>query len=199
MTLNILRRKLFCLLPMLFIWIGAGAQDFAIKSNMLGDTMGSLNVAIEGRISNSMTIDVQGNLDPWTRKGESLTRHLFVQPEVRFWTCDAFSGHFLALHLHSGIFNVGGIESVVSRFLTNDFSLLRNSRYQGWFSGAGVSYGYDLILGRNINLEFEIGGGYAYTKYDQFECNVCGDTLAENMTHHYWGITKAAVNLVFLF
>ena len=67
------------------------------------------------------------------------------------------------------------------------------------FAGAGLAYGYDLILGRHWNLEFEIGAGYAYTRYDQFECQECGSVLAEDMTHHYIGITKAAISLVFIF
>ena len=99
---------------------------------------------------------------------------------------------------HGGIFNVGGIDTQLN-FLTNDFSVLNDSRFQGWFAGAGLAYGYDLILGRHWNLEFEVGAGYAYTRYDQFECQECGSVLAEDMTHHYIGITKAAISLVFLF
>lgn len=176
----------------------ADAQDFAIKTNVLSDITGSLNVGVEGRLADRWTLDVSGYLNPWTYGDGALWRHCFVQPEARWWFCDCFSGHFLGLHAHGGIFNVGGIDTGI-RFLNNDFSILRDSRYQGWFAGAGVAYGYDLILGKHWNLEFEIGAGYAYTRYDQFECDVCGSTIAENMTHHYFGITKAAISLVYLF
>lgn len=176
----------------------AKAQDFAVKTNVLGEAMGSLNVGIEGRLAERWTMDLTGHLDPWTRKDGALWRHAFLQPEARWWFCDSFSGHFLGLHAHGGIFNVGGVDTDM-KFINNDFSILRDSRYQGWFAGAGVAYGYDLILGSHWNLEFEIGAGYAYTRYDQFECEVCGSTLAEDQTHHYFGITKAAINLVFLF
>lgn len=176
----------------------AKAQDFAVKTNVLGEAMGSLNVGIEGRLAERWTMDLTGHLDPWTRKDGALWRHAFLQPEARWWFCDSFSGHFLGLHAHGGIFNVGGVNTDM-KFINNDFSILRDSRYQGWFAGAGVAYGYDLILGSHWNLEFEIGAGYAYTRYDQFECEVCGSTLAEDQTHHYFGITKAAISLVFLF
>lgn len=176
----------------------ANAQDFAVKTNILGDAMGSLNLGIEGRLADRWTMDLSGHLDPWTRKDGQLWRHGFLQPEARWWFCDTFSGHFLGLHAHGGIFNVGGVDTDM-KFINNDFSILRDSRYQGWFAGAGIAYGYDLILGRHWNLEFEIGAGYAYTRYDQFECDVCGSTLAEDLTHHYFGLTKAAVSLVFLF
>lgn len=176
----------------------ASAQNVAVKTNVLGDAMGSLNIGIEARLADRWTMDLSGHLDPWTRKDNALWRHGFIQPEARWWFCDTFSGHFLGLHAHGGIFNVGGIDTD-TKFLTNDFSILKDSRCQGWFAGAGVAYGYDLILGRHWNLEFEIGAGYAYTRYDQFECEVCGSVLAEDLTDHYFGITKAAVSLVFLF
>ena len=176
----------------------AEGQIIAMKSNVLGDAMGSLNLGIEGRLADKWTLDLSGHLDAWTRKEGALTRHAFLQPEARWWFCDTFSGHFLGVHAHGGIFNVGGIDTDI-KFLTNDFSLLKDSRYQGWFAGAGIAYGYDLILSRHWNLEFEIGAGYAYTRYDQFECEECGSTIATNMTHHYVGITKAAISLVYLF
>lgn len=176
----------------------ANAQDIAIKTNVLGDAMGSLNIGVECRLADRWTLDLSGHLDPWTRKDGSFRKHAFAQPEARWWFCDTFSGHFLGLHAHGGIFNVGGIDTQLN-FLTNDFSVLNDSRFQGWFAGAGLAYGYDLILGRHWNLEFEIGAGYAYTRYDQFECQECGSVLAENMTHHYIGITKAAISLVFIF
>lgn len=196
------RNLLRYLIAILFVFAvssHAKAQDFAVKTNLLGDAMGSLNLGIEGRLTERWTMDLSGHLDPWTRKDGQLWRHGFVQPEARWWFCDAFSGHFLGIHAHGGIFNVGGVDSSLGTFLTNDFSVLRDSRYQGWFAGAGVSYGYALILGRHWNLEFEVGAGYAYTRYDQFECEECGEILAENMTHHYVGLTKATISLVFLF
>lgn len=189
------------IIPILFAFAvssQAWAQDFAVKTNVLGDAMGSLNIGIEGRLTERWTMDLTGHLDPWTRKDGALRRHAFLQPEARWWFCDSFSGHFLGVHAHGGIFNVGGIDTDI-KFLNNDFSILRDSRCQGWFAGAGVAYGYDLIIGSHWNLEFEIGAGYAYTRYDQFECNVCGSTLSDDLTHHYFGITKAAISLVFLF
>lgn len=190
--------KILCLLPMFLFWTGAGAQSIAVKTNVLSDATGSLNLGVEGRLAQRWTLDLSGHLNPWTYDDGALWRHGFVQPEVRWWMCDCFSGHFLGLHAHGGIFNVGGIDTNL-KFLGNDFSVLRDSRRQGWFVGAGLGYGYDLILGKHWNLEFEIGAGYAYTRYDIFECDVCGATLAENQPYHYFGITKAAVSLVFLF
>lgn len=121
-----------------------------------------------------------------------------MQPEARWWVCDKFAGHFLGVHAHGGQCNVGNLKNNI-RFLGTDFSKLSDRRYQGWFAGAGVAYGYSWILGRHWNLEAEIGAGWIYTRYDVFPCAACGTRLASGLSHNYFGPTKAAVNLVFLF
>ena len=81
----------------------------------------------------------------------------------------------------------------------SDLSRLSDHRYQGWFVGAGVGYGYAWILNRHLNLEAEIGVGYAYTRFDKFQCEGCGKKVETGRSHHYVGPTKAAVSLVYLF
>jgi putative salt-induced outer membrane protein YdiY len=84
------------------------------------------------------------------------------------------------------------------KFLGTDFSKLSNNRFQGWGVGAGVAYGYAMILGKHWNLEFEVGVGYIYSAYDIFECTGCGRRVGQD-NNHYVGLTKAAINLVYLF
>lgn len=174
------------------------AQDIAVKSNLLYDVAGTINLGVEGRLADKWTAELTGNLNAWMLKDQAHWKHAYIQPEIRWWFCDTFSGHFLALHLHGGIFNVGNLSKDI-RIPGQKISALRDSRFQGWFAGAGVGYGYDLILSRHWNLEFEIGAGYAYSLSDRFECGVCGSTIAEDIQHHYFGITKATVSLVYLF
>ena len=104
----------------------------------------------------------------------------------------------MGFHALGGQYNFGGIKNNIS-FLGTDFSKLSNSRYQGWTVGAGIAYGYAFILGKHWNLELELGLGYAYTKYDAFECAGCGRKVETGITHHYVGPTKLALNLVYLF
>lgn len=92
----------------------------------------------------------------------------------------------------------GGIENKIS-WLGPDFTKLKDRRYEGWFAGAGISYGYAVILGKHWNMEFEIGGGYAYFVSDVYECEKCGSKLEDDVPHHYFGVTKAAINLVYVF
>jgi putative salt-induced outer membrane protein YdiY len=97
-----------------------------------------------------------------------------------------------------GQYNLGHLKNGI-KFLGTDFSKLTDYRYQGWMVGGGIGYGYDWILGRHWNLELEIGVGYVYTRYDRFECTECGKKIEEDKPHHYFGPTKAAVNLVYVF
>ena len=100
--------------------------------------------------------------------------------------------------MHGGQYNIGGFDGKVN-FLGTDARKLKDSRYQGWFVGAGVAYGYAWILSRHWNLEAEIGFGYSYTRYDRFPCAVCGTKLESDKPQHYVGPTKIAINLVYLF
>ena len=104
-----------------------------------------------------------------------------VQPEVRYWFCDHFSGHFVGAHIHGGQYNIGGFDGKIN-FLGTDARKLKDTRYQGWFVGAGIAYGYTWILGRHWNLEAEIGLGYSYTRYDRFQCAGCGRKLETDKT-----------------
>ena len=71
--------------------------------------------------------------------------------------------------MHGGQYNIGGFDGQIN-FFGSDARKLKDSRYQGWFVGAGIAYGYAWILGRHWNLEAEIGFGYSYTRYDRFQC-----------------------------
>ncbi len=176
----------------------AQAQDFALKSNLLYDATTTLNAGAEFVLAPQWSLDVSGNLNPWTFSGGKRWKHWMVQPEARYWLCDRFAGHFFGLHAHGGQFNIGGLKNGIS-FLGSDFSKLENRRYQGWLAGAGIAYGYSWILGKHWNLEAEIGLGYIYTRFDTYPCADCGRKIAEDGSHHYVGPTKAAINLVYMF
>lgn len=195
-----MRSKYYILLLFgLLVQFGAkGQNDVAIKSNILYDLTATVNAGIEVGLAPRWSLDVSGNFNAWTMKNDRRWKHYLVQPEVRYWLCDRFMGHFLALHLHGGQYNFGGIKNSIN-FLGTNLSNLTTHRYQGWFAGAGVGYGYAFVLGRHWNLELEAGIGYAYTVFDEFECAGCGRKVNTDLNHHYFGPTKLAVNFVYLF
>lgn len=174
------------------------AQDAAVKSNLLSDAVLSPNLGLEVGLAPKWTLDLTGQVNGWTLSHDRRWKHWAVQPEVRYWLCDRFGGHFFGAHLHGGQYNMGGIDGRVS-LLGTDARRLRDSRYQGWFAGVGLAYGYAWVLGRHWNLEAEIGLGYSYTRFDKFRCEGCGKRVSTDQPHHYVGPTKAAVDLVYLF
>lgn len=179
-------------------WGGeAKAQDLAVKTNLLYDALLNANVGAEVGLAPRWTFDLSGNLNAWPIN-EHRWKHWLVQPELRYWFCDRFAGHFLGVHALGGEYNVGLIKNNVD-VLGTDFSKLTDRRFQGWAVGAGVAYGYAFVLNRHWNLELELGAGYVYTRFDLFECEDCGRKIAEDLPHHYVGPTKAAINLVYIF
>lgn len=183
---------------MLALFSGVRAQNVAVKTNTISDAFLSPNLGVEVGLTPRWTIDVGGQLNAWTLSHDRRWKHWVLQPEGRYWFCDRFAGHFVGVHLLGGQYNIGGFNGRL-HFLGTDMRKLADARYQGWFAGAGVAYGYAWILGRHWNLEAEIGIGYAYTRYDKFPCAQCGERIAADRPHHYVGPTKAAVNLVYLF
>lgn len=182
----------------IFAWQGASAQKAAVKTNLLSDAFLNPNAAVEIALAPRWTIDVSGEFNVWDLSHGRKWKHWVAQPEIRYWFCDRFSGHFVGAHLLGGQYNVGGLDIPFS-FLGTDFKKLKDTRYQGWFGGAGIAYGYDWALSEHWNLEAEIGIGWTYTRYDRFRCADCGKKIETKKPHNYFGPTKAAVNLVYTF
>ena len=176
----------------------AKAQDVALKSNLFYDATTTANLGLEFGLAPKWTFDFSGNLNAWRFSGGKQWRHWLVQPEARYWLCNTFAGHFFAAHLLGGQYNFGRL-NMDFKFLGSDFSKLKDLRYQGWLVGAGVGYGYAWILNRHWNLEAEIGIGWAYTRYDTYRCAGCGKKVEQGKHHNYFGPTKAAINLVYVF
>lgn len=174
------------------------AQQVAVKSNLLYDATTTINAGVEVKLSPKWTLDVSGNLNAWRFSGGKQWRHWLAQPEARYWLCNTFAGHFFAAHLVGGQYNFGHLNMDFNLF-GSDLSKLKDFRYQGWFAGAGIAYGYAWILNRHWNLEAEIGIGWAYTRYDKFRCAGCGQKIEQGQHHNYFGPTKAAINLVYVF
>lgn len=174
------------------------AQKFAAKTNLLDDALLDINIGGELTIAPKWSIDVPVSLNFWTVHNSHVWKHWAVQPGARYWFCEPYTGHFVGVHAHGVQYNLGNFDLPVKIFGT-DFHNLRDSRYQGWGVGAGVSYGYSWLLNRHWNLEAEIGIGYLWTKYDRYECVGCGRKVESGKTHNYFGPTKAAINLVYVF
>lgn len=192
-----MKDRVVLFLFMLFVGFSVKSQNIAIKSNLLYDAIAVANLGVEAPLAPRWTLDVSANLNAWAIN-QHKWKHWLVQPELRYWLCDRFQGHFFGLHAIAGQYNVGNLHNNI-HFLGTDFSDLTHNRYQGWMFGAGLAYGYSWILAKHWNIEAEIGLGWIHTRSDVYPCADCGTKLAEDKNHDYVGPTKAAVSLIYLF
>jgi hypothetical protein len=158
-------RKIVMALAFICISFASIAQNNSwggVKTNLLYDATATANLGVEIGLAERWSVDISGNYNAWNPIEGSRWKHWLVQPELRFWTCDRFAGHFIAAHAIGGQYNFGGIRNNIT-IGKADFSQLTDFRFQGWAAGAGLAYGYAWVLSRHLNLEAEIGAGYIYT------------------------------------
>ncbi len=179
---------------LLYAFSSATAQVVGIKTNVIADATTTMNLAVEIGTAPKNTLDLYFNYNPWELSGGKLLKHLLIQPEYRFWFCEKFSGSFLGVHLHGGLFNMSGVNVPF-----NMWEGLKTHRYEGEFIGGGVSYGYQWVLSKHWNLEANVGAGYAFINYDKYQCGNCGKRIEKDKDKHYFGPTKAALSIVYLF
>ncbi|HIZ85974.1 MAG TPA: DUF3575 domain-containing protein [Candidatus Coprenecus stercoravium] len=168
------------------------AQHMALKTNVLSDLTATVNLGLEASLAPRWSLDISGNYNAWDFKDYRKQKQWMVQPEARFWFCETFNGHFLALHAIGGEFNMAD-----PFFPFNIYKQLRDHRYEGWMYGAGIGYGYHWILSPRWSIEAEIGAGWVGTSYEQYECVRCGAMTGEGVSNRF-AITKLAVSLIFM-
>lgn len=159
---------------------------FALSSNILYDATTSMNLGMEFKVANRLSLKLPATYNPWTFNDNKKLKFLLVQPELRWWFCEPFTGHFLGLHGHYAIFNVGGV----------GLERMKPYRYEGNLYGAGISYGYQFYLAPRWNLELNIGAGFVFIDYDKYDCETCGDKLGQKK-ELYFAPTQAGISLIY--
>ena len=168
------------------------SQNIGIRTNLAHwATIGSPNLGAEFALNRNFSLEIAGGFNLWELGDNRKAKHWLVQPEIRYWFCETFNGHFVGLHAIGGEFNIGGVDIPIGRL-----SRFREYRYEGFAVGGGISYGYQWIIGRRWNLELNLGLGYARLFFDQFPCARCADLIRSGRTN-YFGITKAAISFIY--
>lgn len=124
----------------------AGAQRIAIKTNALEYLALTPNLAIETRLNKTLSLQLSLSANPVKRPicGYALP-HFSIEPELRYWFNRPMARHFIALSFSATAFNF----ELKDRYLKGDAV------------GAGISYGYALVLSEHWNMEAEVGLGLA--------------------------------------
>ena len=180
------------------------AQSVGVKTNLFyaGYTQ-TPNLGAEFAIGPRSTVDIGGGYNPWNLNGKKDAGgnvydnkklvHILGEVEYRYWLCEKFNGHFFGAHVLGSQYNIAAYELPL---LFGEGS--KNHRFEGWAAGAGISYGYQFLLGKHWNIEANVGAGYVFLKYDKYECEKCGVKLGEAQ-RNYIGPTRAGVSLIYLF
>lgn len=165
---------------------------WGVKTNLIYDATTTLNLGTEIKVGSQYSLDISANYNPWTFSDNKKFKHFLIQPELRYWICEPFNGHFWGIHAMYAHYNIGGIKlPLVSE------QKLETTRYQGDLYGAGISYGYQWYLSPRWNLEATIGVGYAYLDYKAYDCQTCGKELYQK-NRHYVGPTKVGLSLIYI-
>lgn len=157
------------------------AQKITVKTNALGWATTTFNAGVEGRFNDHLTGELSVYYNPFTFSDNKKISGLAIQPELRYWFCIPYYKHFMGLHAMYSDYNVGWT----------------NYRYQGNLFGGGLSYGYQMILSQNWNLEFSLGIGYARMNHDKFYREKCGFFIG-HQHDNYIGVTKIGISLVYI-
>ena len=81
----------------------AGAQTVAMKSDLLtGGMLASPNLCVELKLSERFTLEAGVHYNPFPAGGDKRWKHWFVQPELRYWMCQPYGGHFFGTGLMYG-------------------------------------------------------------------------------------------------
>ncbi|MBQ0103817.1 MAG: DUF3575 domain-containing protein [Prevotellaceae bacterium] len=168
--------------------------QIAIKNNLIYDVNRTPNLGVEIGLSPKTTAQVFYGINPWKYSDDKQMRHWVVMPEYRWWTCSRFNGHFFGIHAMGGEFNVQNMKDTFG-LIKED---IEHRRYEGWFIGGGITYGYQWILNKHWNIEASVGFGYDYIQYKEYECGECGAFTTKDHSN-YVGPTKLALSMLYLF
>lgn len=185
-------KRIIFLLAFAAMAVAAAAQKVALKNNLVYDALLTPNLGLELGLGRATTLDLSGNYNWFKKSNGKMFKHWLAQPEFRFWLCERFNGHFFGLHALGGEFNIA--KTKLPFGLAKDG---KDYRYDGWYAGGGVSYGYQWMLARKWSVEATVGVGYARINYDKYPCRDCGRKI-ESGTKNYFGPTKLGVSLIFV-
>ena len=184
-------KKSLCII-FLFIGISLSAQNVAIKTNLLYDATTTFNLSAEIGLTPQWTLDLSANYNPFSFSDDKKWKHWMAQPEARYWLCERFNGHFLGFHLLGGQYNVGNM-----KFPLGILPSTKDYRYEGYYYGVGLAYGYQWLLSNRWSLEASLGLGYVRAHYDKYDCPKCGE-WKEKGNKNYLGATKADISLIYV-
>lgn len=173
--------------------VRAGQPFLGVKTNLLYLATTSPNAIVEFSLAKKWTFNTAIGFNAWdfdpARNDEISLRHWLVQPELRYWFCQAFEGHLVGVHGIYSQFDAGNIPYIKGE--------IQDYIYRGFAYGGGVSWGYHFPLAKRWGLEVTAGFGFLILDYDKYNCLDCLEYLG-SFKRNYVGPTKLGVSLVLM-
>lgn len=166
--MNKLKQISVAILLLLGIPAKSYAQEWAVSTNLAGYlNLGTLNIEASYAPLRHVSFDISAKYNPFTyhtRNGSQFqNRQRTCAVGIRLWPWHVMSGWWVATRVQYQEYNQGGI--------------LKSRTEEGDKVGLSVAAGYTLMLHKNINMEFGLGGWAGYKWYTVYACPKCGVTL----------------------
>ena len=86
-----------------------------LKTNIPYWVTATFNLGMEFRLARHWSLDLEAGVNPFDGKNDDGSydkslRHLRIHPELRYWFCETFNGHFLGLHVPYLLYNIADIK-----------------------------------------------------------------------------------------
>lgn len=179
------------LIPMLSL--PTNANNYALKTNLILWGLATPNLAIEKKVNKNVTVELLIGVKPGDSEHDGKSVSYLIQPEIRYWFSRSFNGGYLGYHLYYSHF---GAENMIFPFQRKGLS--NSEWYAGYLYGMGVACGYQWALNKHLHLEATAGVGYVHLAYDKITWNNSWNNN-KSLDYNYFGLTKAAINLVYVF
>ena len=164
------------------------AQKWAVKSNLLYDATATINLGVEAALGPRRNAGHIGQL-----------QSVGVRRRPVETLADTTRSTLLALRaLQRPLFRIArplrriqcGRDQFQRRFSTA-------TAIRGHLYGAGLSYGYQWLIGKRWNLEATVGLGYARLWDRKYPIAECGEVI-RTRSRNYFGPTKIGLALIFI-
>ncbi|MBP1631627.1 MAG: hypothetical protein H6Q15_2520, partial [Bacteroidetes bacterium] len=179
------------LMPMLSL--PTNANNYALKTNLILWGLASPNLAIEKRVNKNVSIELSIGVKTGDSEHDGKSVSYLIQPEIRYWFSRSFNGGYLGYHLYYSHF---GAENMIFPFQRKGLS--NSEWYAGYLYGMGIAGGYQWVLNKHWHIEATAGVGYVHLAYDKITWNNSWNSK-KRLDYNYFGLTKAAINLVYVF
>ena len=166
--------------------------NFDLRTNLLYDVMLTPTLGVEWYINRIWGLKVDGSYTHWGSKHGMVHNIWLINPELRRYMGNE-ERFYLSIGGNVGRYNI--YKGVIGSLFFPDAT-----GYQGGLYSGSLGAGYKLALNYAFSLDFNLGLGYTYVKYDSFtvpnRVRVYKVNKEKDVTKNLWGPTLAGVSLV---